>query len=75
MMKFASESFFDDELARDQLRMLWTAYCLHTNRIVDTVDYDSDLMALWNAVSECETETADWSDFDSFDLFMCKYLV
>lgn len=72
---YAEQACLGDEPCGDIFRMLWTAYCYHANRVVDTMAYDSDLLALWNAVNECEGETADWSDFDSFDLFMCKYLV
>lgn len=75
LLAFARESCFDCEIARDQLRVLWTAYCFHADLIEDTAPYDSKLMELWLAVSETEAETADWSDFESFDLFMCEYLV
>jgi len=33
------------------------------------------LVMLWEVVSEMEAYTADWSDYDSFDAFMCEYLV
>jgi len=72
---YAAESCFDDDICRDLLRMLWTAYCLHYGLDVDTVGYDNDLLALWYVVSDAESDTADWSDFDSFDTFMCRYLV
>lgn len=75
MKKFAQESYFDDELSRDQLRSLWTAYCLHNDLIVDTYTYDNDIMELWSVVSLGEEDTAEWSDFDSFDNFMCAHLV
>ena len=75
MKKFAGEESFEDELARDQLRSLWTAYCIHRELAPDTFEYDCDLQELWDAVAETEPETTDWSDFDSFENFMCKYLV
>lgn len=75
MKQFAFESCFDAEVCCDQLRSLWTAYCFHHNLDVDTADYDRDLRVVWEAVAEVERETADWSDFDSFDRFMCKELV
>lgn len=70
---FAMQSCFDEDICRDHFRMLWTAYCLHYNLDVDTASYDSDLCELWEAVDE--KDTADWYDFDSFDVFMCRYLV
>lgn len=75
MAAFATESCFDDEVSQDQLRMLWTAYCLHYGLDVDTASYDSDLRKLWEVVAESEEETSEWSDFDDFDTFMCRYLV
>jgi hypothetical protein len=75
MVSFAGESCFDEDICRDHFRILWTAYCLHHNLDVDTSSYDSDLRELWEAVSADEEETADWSDFDSFSTFMCRYLV
>lgn len=47
----------------------------HHNLGVDTASYDSDLRELWESVVADEEETADWSDFDSFSTFMCRYLV
>ena len=72
---YAEQACLGEEPCGDIFRMLWTAYCCHANRIVDTEPYDRDIRALWDVVSESEEETANWSDFDSFDLFMCKYLV
>lgn len=75
MKKFIRENSFDGEVIRDQLRSLWTAYCLHYDYYPDTLQYDSSMQELWAAVAETEPETADWHDLDSFDNFMCKFLV
>ena len=75
LKEFIRQSCFDEETSRDQLRCLWTAYCLHHRLDADTSGYDNDLLELWNTAAEDEPETVDWSDFDSFDNFMCKYLV
>lgn len=72
--QFAFESSFDTEVCRDQLRSLWTAYCFHHALDVDTANYDNDLRDVWDAIASAEQETAGWSDFDSFDLFMGKEL-
>lgn len=72
---FSCEAYFDTEVGREQLRSLWTAYCLHNDLIVDTGTYDDDILELWSAVSLGEEDTAEWSDFDSFDDFMCAHLV
>lgn len=75
LKEFARQGCFDEELSRDQLRCLWTAYCLHHGLDADTSGYDNDLKKLWNTMAEDEPETADWSDYDSFDNFMCRFLV
>lgn len=75
---FIEGACFDEEVCQDQLRCLWTAYCLRYNLDVDTSVYDNDLLSLWQKMEDTdnggEPDTACWSDFDSFDLFMCKYL-
>lgn len=75
LKEFARQSCFDEELSRDQLRCLWTAYCLHHGLDADTSGYDRDLLELWNVTAEEEAETADWSGHDSFYNFMSRYLV
>ena len=72
---FSREAYFDTEVCRDQLRSLWTAYCLHNDLMVDTAAYDEDILELWSVVSLGEEDTAEWSDFDSFDDFMCAHLI
>lgn len=69
LKEFARQSCFDVEILRDQFR------CLHHGLDADTSGYDNDLAKLWSTTAEDESEMADWSDFDSFDSFMCKYLV
>ena len=75
LKEFVRKGWFDEELARDQLRCLWTAYCFHQRLDVDTSGYDSGLLDLWDTMAEEEAEKAGWSDYDSFDNFMCRYLV
>lgn len=72
MKQFIKESAFDNETMCDQLRSLWTAYCIHHGLDCDTCKYDNDLLSLWNVMDE--QDNTYWSDFDSFDIFMCKYL-
>ena len=72
---FVEESCFDEEICRDQLRALWTALCLQLNYDVDTYAYDLTLHELWEVLQETGDGTSDWSDYDSFNKFMCAYLV
>ena len=75
LARFAEEAFIGEETVAAQLRSLWTAYCLHHNLDVDTREYDDDLRELWSSVSREEEDAPNWSDFGSFDSFMCSYLV
>ena len=72
---FAVESCFDNELACQQFRSLWTAYCFHRGLDVDTAEYDAALAGIWKEVSAGEEDMAYWSDFNSFDQFMSAELV
>lgn len=76
LLRFAAEAFIGEETVFSQLRSLWTAYCFHHDLDVDTSRYDNDLLSLWEAVTRSgEEDTQHWSDFDSFDQFMCAWLV
>lgn len=71
---FVRESDFDESITLNgQLRALWTAFCLHHNLDVDTAAYDAIVCQLWQAMTPASR--ASWSDFGSFDDFMCEYLV
>ena len=75
MLSYVQESCFDEEICRDWLRMLWTVYCLHHSLEVDTSDYGYDLLELWMKITETGDGTSEWSDFSSFDHFMCSLWV
>lgn len=76
LLMYAAEAYWDEKIYRDHLRMLWTAYCLHFNLDVDTSGYDNDLLRLWQMVEDMgDYANPDWSDYDSFDNFMCAHLV
>lgn len=75
LKEFARQNCFDGETIRDQLRCLWTAYCFRHGLDVDTLGYDNDLFGLWDTLVEKESETEGWRDYDSFDNFMCEYLM
>lgn len=73
--EFCGESCFDDELSRDQLRCLWTAFCFHHNLDVDTLQYDLALQDVWNTICLAGDGTSEWEDVDGFENFMCRYMV
>ena len=74
MLRFAETAFLSEQVCSDQLRALWTAYCIHYDLDVDTGEYDHDLRELWSVVSGEECDTPNWSDLDSFELFMYAWL-
>lgn len=75
LLQFVEESLMDEEICRDQLRALWTAYCIKKDFSPDTLPYDLACRDLWDKVSGSEADTGDWCDFDSFDSFMCDMMV
>ena len=73
---FARTEDLDFQVARNQLRALWTAYCFHTGYDVDTALYDYHLRELWDVIpSGSDLRDIDWHDFDTFDNFMCADMV
>jgi hypothetical protein len=54
--------------------MLWTAFCLHHELLIDTASYDHYLLELWNEMCEFGDGKSEWDEFDDFDRFMGRYL-
>ena len=73
LLKFVGEADLSEEVLRLQLKSLWSAYCLHKNFDADTLQYDRACRDLWEKVEE--KDTSCWSDFDSFENYLCEYLV
>lgn len=72
---FASEGFFNDGTSVNQLRALWTSYCLHHNLDVDTKDYDEDLRAIWQSLQSSGSTLPYWDNYETFDDIMASDLV
>lgn len=63
------EDMFEYDLATDQLKALWMAYCLCRDLTPDTLGYDTEIAAIWQKVTEmCFAPV--WGSFEAFDLFM-----
>ena len=88
MENFILQNYFETEQICDQLRSLWTAYCLHNNIDVDTAEYDANLQKLYTAMekSGCEITSVEdlidakldgffWHNYETFNNFMTYYLV
>ena len=71
LLNFAEDDCFYDSHLQNQLRVLWTAFCIHAGWEADTEPYDSTMMELWNRV--CGRPDG-WPDFGSFDDYMCEFL-
>lgn len=74
LLSFVDEASFESALYCNQLCALWTAYCFHYNLNLDTADYDADMRKLWETVSKTGQCAPFWSDFESFEIFMCENL-
>ena len=74
MKAFIIEGDFTEDAGRSQLRALWTAYCLHHNLDVDTLEYDDDLLGLWSEMHKLGNANG-WSEYGEFVEFMCGLLV
>ena len=61
-----------EQLSLNQLRCLWTAYCLHQNMTVDTFSYDNELKQVWRDMRGADQI---FVDYDAFCNFMAAYLV
>ena len=81
LVQFVSEAEpgeWDNIVCCNQLKALWTAYCIIERMDVDTARYDNELLRLWEAVlTTMDIKGSDliFADFDSFDGFMCEDLV
>lgn len=71
MKAFIIEGDFTEDVYRAQLRALWTAYCLHHNLDVDTLEYDDDLLGLWSEMHKLGSANG-WSEYQEFTDFMCE---
>ena len=66
-----------EDVEENQLRALWTAYCLHHGLDCDTQAYDEDLKSVWDILSDQEADLVgsdSFYNFHTFDLFMSEYL-
>lgn len=81
MLDFIKEADFGFDVCQEQLRCLWTAYCLRNAQYPDTYEYDNDIRDLYKAVNQNTTNC--WVDgneynidgFEEFDKFMCQFLI
>lgn len=81
IIQFVSEmeaDGWDNIVCCNQLKALWTAYCIVERMDVDTRRYDNDLARLWDAVistMEIVGSSHIFADFECFGEFMCEDLI
>lgn len=79
MEEFAQTGDFSEGIIREQLRCLWTAYCIRHDFYVDTSEYDRAIKKIWDKLPEDGRDACYWESeyegFDAFDMYMCAYLV
>ena len=69
IVDYARNADFDNSICWEQLRALWTTYCIHNKYECDTSAYDSKLIEIWSCMNMNESE------FSRFDTYMCEHLV
>lgn len=74
MAEFIQQSILKEELFRNQLRMLWTAYCLHQSAPVGSGTFECGLMYLWGVLQKDNSGAAGWGSYEGFEEFMSAYL-
>ncbi len=76
LLNFAEGTDFEESsTVRNQLRALWTAYCIHADLNPDTFDYDQDIMSLWVTLCDNFTNPFGSLEYMSFENIMAKHLV
>lgn len=77
MAYFAENEDLTSKVVLEQLRCLWTSYCLHHDKAVNTLEYDDDFLTLWISIkdNECLGLNSNSEMPEEFYNFMCKFLV
>ena len=69
--EYIKENDLGNTICLEQLRCLWTAYCLHNRYECETSSYDHELDELWTEVCDLDIEwLPDDKSYKGFDLFM-----
>ena len=78
ILDFAEGADFEDGSNLKKLRLMWTEFCKDESngiRDVDTYEYDSRLMQIWETLSDNVTCPYSSMEFERFDNMMAKFLV
>ncbi len=76
ILSFIKENADDDNtVCTEQLRALWTAFCLHQNIDVDTGNYDNAMLEIWEYLQKTNNSLCASFDYEKFYNAMSEYLV
>lgn len=75
ILEFIEGADFDEILYLQQLRALWTAFCIHRDEAVDTGSYYCYMLEMWSVMEENGTNPYSSTEYERFYNAMCKYLV
>ena len=71
IIEYISTADFDNSVCLEQLRALWTAYCIHNRYECDTYTYDVEIKELYKKYAQQNTSLT----VEQFDEFMCEHLI
>lgn len=74
LVYFAVNEDLTINIARQQLRAMWTTFCICVDYEVDTGSYDIHLLQLWDKINN-ENPHRYFESFEQFDFYMCQLLV
>lgn len=73
MCSFATTAW-DAEADYELLRCLWTAFCVHQDVDIDTLEYDTGLHLLYMILRLSNPDRNFFKSQEEFDVFMRKHL-
>lgn len=74
MCSFATTAW-DAEADYELLRCLWTAFCIHQDIDIDTLEYDTGIHLLYTTLVLSNPKREYFKSQEDFDAFMCKHLI
>lgn len=75
IISFIKDEVINDDLDMQQIRCLWTAFCIRYDRMVDTETYDSEFNGIYDALMEKKDAVPEiLNDKEEFYNFMCEFM-
>lgn len=75
IINFVKNEDVTEKIILQQLRCLWTAFCIRYDGMVDTGTYDSEFNELYDVLIEsCPALPDNMKDKEEFYNFMCEFM-